>query len=133
MAYNPSNSLTPMMFRKKQKKDAEGTRNERWRSRSVEDIFDSSVEGSPRQDRSKSTPFVSTPSPWKELEKLKGLAPVIACVIPSLSMDFVASSLLAVGATPIVVEGDKNFICRADNVTVCMNRNFNNCMSTCVC
>lgn len=109
MAYNQSNSLTPMMFRKKQKKDGEGTRNERWRSRSVENIFDSSLECPTRQDRSKSTPFVAPPAPWREIEKLKALAPVITCVLPSLSMDFVASSLLAVGATPAVVEGRQQF------------------------
>lgn len=125
MAYNAFNSLSPMMFKKQAKKDKEGTRNERWRSKSVEHVFDT-VPQPPKQRKSPvfnlrsraSTSAAAaareresadrqreSASKWKELDRLKSLAPVVACVLPSLAMDFVASALLAVGATPLVTEG----------------------------
>ena len=42
---------------------------------------------------------------WKEISSVKSQNPVVACLLPALSMDFVASSLLAVGATPLITEG----------------------------
>lgn len=123
MAYNAANSLSPMMFKKHVKKDKEGTRNERWRSKSVENIFDANPPPSSQQNkkevgRSRGATAAPCPGPgpgmttalaaqsqWKELSRVKALAPVVTCVLPSLAMDFVASSLLAVGAVPLITEG----------------------------
>lgn len=116
--YNASNSLSPMMFKKTGKKDKEGTRNERWRSKSVEHVYDINPaynQGKTEHQLQRGRAATSQPpasqsvqqQPWKELDKLKGLAPVVACVLPSMAMDFVASSLLAIGATPLIPEGEK--------------------------
>lgn len=114
--YNASNSLSPMMFKKTGKKDKEGTRNERWRSKSVEHVYDlnpaynqGKTEHQLQRGRAatSASQSVQQQQPWKELDKLKGLAPVVACVLPSMAMDFVASSLLAIGATPLIPEGEK--------------------------
>lgn len=47
----------------------------------------------------------TSPNEWKELTLLKGLAPVVVCVLPSIARDFVASALLAIGANPVIPEG----------------------------
>ena len=104
-----------MMFKRPEKGDKEGTRSERWRSKSVEHIYDASVVGgSPAQAKKRLKNRAATSSgnmskqdapAWREVDKLKGVAPVVACVLPSLAMDFVASSLLAVGAVPLITEG----------------------------
>ena len=43
---------------------------------------------------------------WSEIEMLKTLCPHVLCILPSMSLDFVASSLLAIGATALVPEGE---------------------------
>ena len=116
MSYNLGNSLSPMMFKSKKDKNKEeqpeGTRKERWRSKSVENIFD--IKKPPPAASGKRGIFKKSPTPvrraedlpeWSELTRLKSIHPVVTCILPSLAMDFVASSLLAVGATPLVVEG----------------------------
>ena len=105
MAYNSGNSLTPMMFKKQKKSDKGGTRNERLRSRSVENILET-----PNYNRSPGAgaqlPVTCAPGQqWKEVYLVKHDHPVVACVLPSLAMDFVASALLATGATPLITEG----------------------------
>ena len=127
--YNASNSLSPMMFKKTKDQHSGGTRNERLRSKSVEHIYDSNAlpptiqsnnkkskwpfgrsracttEQLPSGDRVTSCTQKPAVHQWKEVDKIKALAPVVACILPSLAMDFVASSLLAVGAVPLIPEG----------------------------
>ena len=58
--------------------------------------------------RSKSMEFVCESGPgekWSELILVKTLGPVVLCLLPAVSCDFTASSLLAVGATPELVTG----------------------------
>lgn len=112
MAYNAANSLSPMMFKKTTVSDTEGTRSERWRSKSVENIYDLDVgvvgPGAKKiKNRSATCTGADAPSAkaWREVDKVKAVAPVVACVLPSLAMDFVASALLAVGAVPLITEG----------------------------
>lgn len=45
---------------------------------------------------------------WPELSLIKTLSPVVLCVLPSSSLDFVGSALLAVGASPVFPEGEQN-------------------------
>ncbi len=117
-AYNTHNSLSPMMFKKASKGDKEGTRSERWRSKSVEHVFDAPQQQAKKKllharaftdavdgEDVESLRRVLTKSKWNEVGRLKGVAPVVACILPSLAMDFVASSLLAVGAVPLITEG----------------------------
>ena len=107
--YNAANSLSPMMFKKAKKKDKEGTRNERWRSKSMELLYD--VAPAKKSSGRRATGDAKSKKvPWKEVASLKGLGPVVTCVLPSLAMDFVASSLLAVGATPLITEGKKYYV-----------------------
>lgn len=47
----------------------------------------------------------TSPDEWKELSLLKSLSPVVVCVLPSVARDFVASTLLAIGANPVIPEG----------------------------
>ncbi len=137
--YTALNSLSPMMFRRQKEKDKSllgGTRNERWRSKSVENIHDDDLssplekatrarslapslltsskkkkESSQKSSQKKKAESSKNKSesaphrPWTELSNLKKIGPVVACVLPSLAMDFVASALLAVGATPLITEG----------------------------
>ena len=105
--YNTANSLSPMIFKKSSNKDKEGTRSERWRSKSMEHIYDGPAIPAHLKQRSRGA-TAATVMPlchWKEIDKLKSLAPTVACVLPSVAMDFVASSLLAVGAIPVICEG----------------------------
>ncbi len=119
MAYNLANSLSPMMFQKTKgsKSDQGGTRNERWRSKSVENITeidgDSRVQVDKRfwhksgskQKHVKDVKDTCERVQWRDLSRVKSIHPVVTCVLPSLAMDFVASALLAVGATPLITEG----------------------------
>ena len=115
--YNAANSLSPMMFKKTTKGDTEGTRSERWRSKSVENIYDTRVAGpgAPQAKKKLRNRAATTDrngevtsksqKVWEEVDKVKAVNPVVACVLPSIAMDFVASALLAVGATPLITEG----------------------------
>lgn len=106
--YNATNSLSPMMFKKHTKRDKEGTRSERYRSKSMEHVHISDHDTpTPRTllSSKKARPFTVSTEKWKEVDKLKAVAPAVACILPSLAMDFVASSLLAVGAIPLITEG----------------------------
>ena len=105
--YSVVNSLSPMMFRKNKKKQEGGTRNERMRSKSVENILDT-IPPKHKQKRSGSTPFAARQPgpPWKEVSLVKSTSPPITCILPASSMDFVASALLAVGAVPLITEGE---------------------------
>jgi len=42
---------------------------------------------------------------WEELRLIKTMAPRAACILPALSHDFVASSLLAVGSHALMIDG----------------------------
>ena len=117
--YNASNSRSPMMFKKVLKVDRLGTGNERIRSKSMDHLADHLAEGplidtcdktekmrrnrgqsaAPRYDREISD------LGWKELRDVKSRHPVVTCILPAVSMDFVASCLLAVGAIPLITEG----------------------------
>ena len=102
--YSVLNSLSPMMFRKHKKKHDGGTRNERMRSKSVENLTDTL----PPKKRSGTTPhsMKHTYVPWKEVSLVKSTAPPVTCILSASSMDFVASALLAVGAVPLITEGE---------------------------
>ena len=102
--YSVINSLSPMMFRRHKKKQDGGTRNERMRSKSVENIVDT-IPPKQRHKRADSTPSQAAP-PWKEVALVKSTSPPITCILPAASMDFVASALLAVGAVPLITEGE---------------------------
>lgn len=100
------------MFRKALKKDKEGTRNERHRSKSMENICeDGACDPNVEERRSRGATAIpayfrqNTLPGWKEISSVKALNPVVTCLLPALSMDFVASSLLAIGATPLITEG----------------------------
>lgn len=101
-----ANSLSPMMFRKA---NGAGTRHERNRSRSLEDLLDedddvSSLDKYPRKGTWMPSMNMERPE-WSEISMVKSMAPVVTCVLPALSMDMVCSALLAVGATPLITEG----------------------------
>lgn len=113
-SYNATNSLSPMMFKQLLKKDKQGTRAERRRSKSMEQIFEdepNTKKAEALRNRGASAlPQYNyrreqSDSGWKEISAVKSLNPVVTCLLPALSMDFVASSLLAVGATPLITEG----------------------------
>jgi len=42
---------------------------------------------------------------WEELTLIKSMAPRASCIIPASSHDFVSSSLLAVGACALLIDG----------------------------
>lgn len=127
--YNAANSLSPMMFKRVEKgeKEGGGTRNERWRSKSVENIYDPQTVQPPPPSGKKSKLLSrfraattadttnckggkkaeSAPNVWREVDRVKSQSPIVACIVPSLAMDFVASALLAVGANPLIPEGKK--------------------------
>ena len=111
--YSVINSLSPMMFRKGKKKQDGGTRNERMRSKSVENLVDT-MPPKHKQKRSGSSSHVGkhhSGQPWKEIALIKSTSPPITCILPSSSMDFVASALLAVGAVPLITEGMCMCVC----------------------
>lgn len=116
MAYNLGNSLSPMIFKKHKVKTEGGTRSERYRSKSMENITDpecanrwvkgrgSKESQGPKQKESQES---KEPVKWKELTRLKTrtLDVVVMCLVPSAAMDFVASALLAVGSSALITEG----------------------------
>ena len=103
--YNAANSLSPMMFKKAL------TRNERMRSKSMDfaekenhsllDMADKTAE----ESRKRGFSAAQRDTGWTEVRMVKSTHPVVCCLLPSLSMDFVASCLLAIGATPLITEG----------------------------
>ncbi len=103
--YSIANSLSPMMFGK-----SKGRKEARKRSRSLENILDHAdgpVAEGPRAARAGTAqPVMNIERPqWKELNLVKSTSPVVTCVLPAVARDFVCSALLAVGATPLIVEG----------------------------
>ena len=108
--YSLTNSLAPMIFRSKNKKD-------RKRSRSLENIADDIPETQllANEPRSRSRERAKTSLPdstmnrerteWDEIPLVKSTSPVVMCVLPAIATDFVCSVLLAVGASPLVTEG----------------------------
>ena len=42
---------------------------------------------------------------WEELALIKSMAPRASCILPASSHDFVSSSLLAVGACALLIDG----------------------------
>lgn len=61
------------------------------------------------RSRSKSMDFSKeseSQEKWSELSMVKTLGPVVLCLLPAVSCDFTASSLLAVGATPELITGE---------------------------
>ena len=115
-----ANSLSPMIFRKKGK--GGGTRNERIRSKSMENIMDdeSVKKGKLRPGATLTVgkpPQIDVAS-WKELDLVKSTSPVIACILPGMSMDFVCSALMAVGATPLITEGERSIAHPASHTSI---------------
>ncbi len=91
------------MFRR-----AKGKKDGRGRSRSLENIIDPMPVESPRGMRAGTAqPSMNTERPeWNELCLVKSTSPVVTCILPAIARDFVCSALLAVGATPLIVEGE---------------------------
>ena len=113
-SYSVLNSLSPMMFRKNKKKQDGGTRNERMRSKSVENLIDTVPPKHKMKPRSESSVHVGKhhlAQPWREVALIKSTSPPITCILSSSSMDFVASALLAVGAVPLITEGMCTRVC----------------------
>ncbi len=111
MAYNLANSLTPMMFKKNKVKTEGGTRNERYRSKSMENIADPDNSSRWKKGRSsKAKEPVQQPVKWEELSRLKSHNSVVMCVVPSVAMDFVASAVLAAGSAVLITEGALNHV-----------------------
>lgn len=106
-----ANSLSPMMFRKSKAK-ASGTRNERMRSHSMENIVsERPTEGKKKKKEKRERASTEVPSrsespPWAEIPLVKSMSPVVVCVLPPMSMDFVCSALLAMGAIPLITDGE---------------------------
>ncbi len=100
-----------MMFKKNKVKTEGGTRNERYRSKSMENIADPDPENSSRWMKGRGSKAQQQQQPqkvqWKELSLLKSINSdvVVTCVVPSVAMDFVASALLAVGSAALITEG----------------------------
>ena len=88
--YSLGNSRSPMMFRKKKE-------NEEKLSRSLDDLIasvdhdDGDVGG----------------AEWPELASVRKMSPVVMCILPPCSADFVCSALLSLGATPLLTEGGR--------------------------
>ena len=91
--YSLGNSLSPMMFRRKHKKDQE---EKEQLSRSLDNLL--SIE----DDRV----GVLSKESWPEVASLKRAAPVVMCLLPPFSTDLVCSALLSAGAMPLVTDGE---------------------------
>ena len=85
--YSIGNSRSPMMFKKKKNKGK--------MSRSLDDLI-SSVD---HEDGA------ADGAVWPELASVRKMAPVVMCILPAHSADFVCSALLSLGATPLLTEG----------------------------
>lgn len=102
--YSLGNSLSPMMFRKGKNKESKEPKERKERSRSLDDIlsadFGEKVKRKPAKGKSEE-------GVWEEVDSVSTVAPVVMCILPPLSADFVSSALLAVGATPLLTDGTK--------------------------
>ena len=87
--YSIGNSRSPMMFRKKKKSKEKLSRSLDDLIGSSLDMEDGSVEG----------------ADWPELASVKKMSPVVMCILPPFSADFVCSALLSLGATPLLTDG----------------------------
>lgn len=88
--YNLGNSRSPMLFRKKKNKAKD-------MSRSLDDLMSSSFD----KDNGGLT---ASGVEWPELASVKKVGPVIMCILPPFSADFVCSALLSLGATPLITD-----------------------------
>ena len=79
-----------MMFRKKKK--------EKKLTRSLDDIL-SSVD---KEDLDVMEENIE----WPELACVKKVSPVVMCLLPPFSADFVCSALMSVGATPLMTDSE---------------------------
>lgn len=106
--YSTANSLSPMMFRRDREA---GARNARFRSRSCDNALDDVPKEDFKKLRAKAqTQTTPLPESWldySDIALVKSVAPVVACLLPPISMDFVCSALLAVGATPLITDGEE--------------------------
>ena len=90
--YSLGNSRSPMMFRKKKAKSENTPEN---MGRSLDDLIssvdqdDGDLEG----------------AEWPEVASVKKMSPVVMCILPPVSADFVSSALLSLGATPLLTDG----------------------------
>ena len=104
--YSLGNSASPMIFRKKKPKDKKLTR-------SLDDLI-SSVD----KEDSEEVGVVE----WPELASVKKVGPVVMCLVPPFSADFVCSALLSVGATPLITDSEDCrlvLICSSLLVLIC--------------
>lgn len=103
--YSLGNSLSPMMFRKGKNKGSKGNKEiegRKDRSRSLDDILAADFE----KIKSKSGKGkCEEGTAWEEVASVSTVAPVVMCILPPLSADFVSSAVMAVGATPLLTDG----------------------------
>ena len=104
--YSLGNSLSPMMFRRGKNKGSKGskeTEGRKDRSRSLDDILAADFE----KVKSKSGKGKCEEGAWEEVASVSAVAPVVMCILPPLSADFVSSAVMAVGATPLLTDGKR--------------------------
>lgn len=89
--YSIGNSRSPMMFRKRKDKNL---------CRSLDNLLVSSFD----KDEEPTASGVE----WPELGSVRKVGPVVMCILPPHSADFVCSALFSVGATPLVTEGTQH-------------------------
>ena len=90
--YSLGNSRSPMMFRKRKDKKL---------SRSLDDLLVSSFDND--------EPAAGDVQ-WPEIASVKKVGPVVMCILPPFSADFVCSALHSLGATPLVTDGERECI-----------------------
>ena len=49
-------------------------------------------------------PAAMSEAEWPELASVRRVGPVVMCILPAFSADFVCSALLSVGATPLITD-----------------------------
>ena len=98
-----------MMFRKKKDKKV---------TRSLDDLI-SSID----KEDSEEIGAVE----WPELASVKKVGPVVMCLLPPFSADFVCSALLSVGATPLITDSES---CRDSCL---LEKSVRACVLVCLC
>lgn len=86
-----------MMFSKFRKGKKRGEKEQQL-SRSLDDLLRG------KNEDGRGDEISSSEVEWPELASVKKVSPVVMCILPSFSMDFVCSALLSVGATPLITD-----------------------------
>lgn len=94
--YSLGNSRLPMMFRKGKKSKKKSGEKEQL-SRSLDDLISIGDDDDGGEE-------ISSEIEWPELASVKKVGPVVMCILPPFSMDFVCSALFSAGATPLITD-----------------------------